>query len=302
MKKTLSSSLGCLGAALLALCSGSAVASGLVDTSADAFDDAGFTNPDVIDNPWWTLPSGANFLYFTENDDECEWNLVEVLTQTTEDLANAPYFFGVYEGTDARIIRDRAWVDPDCSHGNADGSDQDIRDNFYAVWTNEDVEEETYDWLAQDDEKNIWYMGENTFDGDNWDGSFTAGCDQTWTGEVKDDAARAGIVLLGNPAKGDRHQQEFLEDEAEDWGKVLNFVKMDDMECLKAKEWSPLEPGHIEHKFYCHDGGPPGALLLINELQGKTVVVDLVATGVPSPGAASANINMEPQCPPYSNP
>ena len=114
MKETLSSSLGRLGAAaLLAMCSGYAVAGGLVDTSSEAFDDADFTNPEVIDNPWWTLPAGANFLYFTENEDECEWNLVEVLTETTQDLLGAPYFFGVYAGTDARIIRDRAWVDPD---------------------------------------------------------------------------------------------------------------------------------------------------------------------------------------------
>jgi len=300
MKKLRFGWLGSLGAVtLLALCNGPAVAGGLVDTSSEAFDDADFTSPEVIDNPWWTLPAGTNFLYFTENDDECEWNLVEVLAQTTEGLGGGPYFGGIYAGTDARIIRDRAWVDPDCSHGNAD---EDIEAHFSDVWNNEDVAEETYDWLAQDDEKNIWYMGENTFDGDNWDGSFTAGCDQTWTGEVKDGPARAGIVLQGDPAKGDFHQQEFLEDEAEDWGKVLNFIEMDGMECLKAKEWSPLEPGHVEHKYYCHDGGPPGALLLIKELQGKTVVVDLVATGVTSPGAASANISMVPQCPPYSNP
>jgi len=43
--------------------------------------------------------------------------------------------------------------------------------------------------------------------------------------------------------------------QARDWGKVLNFIGIDDVECLKTKEWTPLERGAIEHKYYCPDNG-----------------------------------------------
>jgi hypothetical protein len=48
---------------------------------------------------------------------------------------------------------------------------------FSDVWKNLPAEEVTYDWYAQDSEKNIWYMGEDTFDGVGFAGSFFAGCD-----------------------------------------------------------------------------------------------------------------------------
>jgi hypothetical protein len=45
---------------------------------------------------------------------------------------------------------------------------------------------------------------------------------------------------LTEPSKGEFYQQEFDQDNAEDWGKVLNFVPIDDFEdhCLKTKEES----------------------------------------------------------------
>jgi hypothetical protein len=133
---------------------------------------------------------------------------------------------------------------------------------------------------------NIWYMGEDTFDGVDNSGSFVAGCD----------GAEAGIVLLGNPSKGDFYQQEFYEGEAEDWGKVLNFQKTDDLVCMKTKEWTPLEPGAIEHKFYCSDG-LVGELSLIEELKGKTVIVELIARDVAAPDPPAGPINPIPSCP-----
>jgi len=44
-------------------------------------------------------------------------------------------------------------------------------------------------------------------------------------------------------------------------------------DCLKIKEWSPVEPGAVEHKYYC----PYLGLVVINELSGgPTVRVELV--------------------------
>ena len=256
---------------LLIMTSVHVMAGGLVDTSADRFAAADFTNSASITNPWWTLTAGDNYLYYTEADSECAWNLVEVLHDTTTN------FQGIYAGTEARIILDREWVDEDC-----------IYVNFSDVWNNLDPDETTYDWYAQDTEQNIWYMGEDTLDGEgSSEGSFVAGCD----------GAEAGIVLLGSPGKGDAYQQEFYEDEAEDWGKVLNFKELGAITCMKTKEWTPLDPGHVEHKSYCSDG-VTGELTRIHELKGKTVVVDLIARNVASPPPPAAPPSAQPNCAP----
>ena len=249
-----------------------AIAGGLVDTSLDRFLAADFTtNPsEEITNPWWTLTAGKNFLYFAEDGGDCVWNLTEVL----EDTANG--FLGDYSGITARVVLDRGWVDEDCVHG----------EDFQAFMaTDPEPEESTYDWYAQDWEKNIWYMGENTFDGD-FGGSFVAGCD----------GAEPGIVILGSPGRGDFYSQEFYADEAEDWGKVLNFKNIDGLVCMTTKEWTPLERGAIEHKWYCSDG-ITGKLSRIEELHGKTVLVQLVAEDIDPPPAVGLPINPDPSCP-----
>jgi hypothetical protein len=145
----------------------------------------------------------------------------------------------------------------------------------------------TYDWYAQDVAFNIWYMGEDTWDGESNEGSFVAGCD----------GAQAGIVILGYPTNGDFYKQEYYEDEAEDWGKVLNFKSDDELICMMTKEWTPLEPGEIEHKYYCSDG-LSGKLTMIKELKGKTVIVDLIATNIsPTPALPEAPPSPIPDCP-----
>lgn len=274
MNKYASYMIGCLGATVLSGAGmGSALAGGLVDTSPDAFQKADFvTEPSAnITNPWWTLPEGSNFLYFAETEDGCEWNLVEILEATTS------AFKGIYNGTDARIVLDRAWVDEECEY-----------EEFADVYGNIDPEETTYDWYAQDTDENIWYMGEDTWDGESKEGSFVAGCD----------GAEAGIVILGKPFKGARYKQEYYEGQAEDWGKVLNFIHDEDLICMKTKEWTPLERGAVEHKFYCSDG-TYGELSMIKELKGKTVIVELKDTDITSPGMPEAPVSPIPDCSQY---
>lgn len=254
---------------VLALLSTNAIAGGLVDTSVESFTSASFSNSTLIDNQWWTLSEGSNFLYFAEDGDDCVWNLTEVNGTTGG-------FIGAYSSVEARIILDRGWVDEDCEFGN----------DFEAFMASgPEPEEVTYDWYSQDDEKNIWYMGEHTFDGESFEGSFVAGCD----------GAEAGIILLGDPFKGQFYSQEFYEDEAEDWGKVLNFKTIYDQECMTTKEWTPLERGAVEHKWYC-SYGEFGELVLIEELHGKTVFVELVATDIDAPGADALPVNPMPSC------
>ena len=100
--------------------------------------------------------------------------------------------------------------------------------------------------------------------------------------------------MVANRSSGDRYQQEYWEDEAEDWGAVLRLnanVSIDygDFEaCLMTREWTPLEPGEIEHKFYCPEqgGSGPAGLMFIEELKGKTVYVEYIGMdfGETAPG------------------
>jgi hypothetical protein len=274
MKQLLNSSLTCFVALLLLIATaGNVMAAGLVDTSVARFTAADFTNSANITNPWWTLPEGHNFLYFAQEGEDCLWNPVEMLNETTNN------FQGVYAGINARVSLDRGWVDQGCQYGTDPAA-------FFDVWNNLPAAELSYDWYAQDGEKNIWYMGEDTFDGVSSAGSFVAGCND----------ARPGIVILGNPSKGDFYQQEFFGGVAEDWGKVINFKKEDGLTCMETKEWSPLEHGSIEHKWYCSDG-TVGKLSQIMELKGKTLLWELVASDVAVPPPPAGPIHPTPHCP-----
>jgi hypothetical protein len=74
------------------------------------------------------------------------------------------------------------------------------------------------------------------------------------------------------------YQQEYYKDEAEDRAKVLrlntkvSIAYGDFKNCLKTKEWTPLEPGNIEQKYYA----PGTGLVLIKELKEKTVRIELI--------------------------
>jgi len=262
---------------LMTVAAGQALAGGLKDTSYDFFSTVGFpADPsDLSDNPWWHPAGAGKVLYFTQTEDECAWNLIEDAGVLVNGFTGGD-FTGDYNLPFTRVILDREWVDE---------SDDCDENSFADVWADsENLDEITYDWYAIDDDDNIWYMGEDTLDGegDN-EGSFAAGCD----------GAEAGIVMLGGmPSKGTFYQQEFYEEEAEDWGKVLNYVEIDDMVCMKTKEWTPLEPGEVEHKYYCD-----GDLVLIEELKGKTVHVEIFeGTYVAPPPPAGTPPSFEPVC------
>jgi hypothetical protein len=143
--------------------------------------------------------------------------------------------------------------------------------------------EETEDWHAWDKDGNFWYFGEWTTEyeyDDNWNltGSNNDG---SWTAGVA--GALPGIVMPANPMQGDCYYQEYYEGEAEDMAKVLRLnatisIELGDYEdCLVTKEWTKLEPGNVEHKYYAPDLG----LVYIEELKEKTVKVELVDIDAP---------------------
>lgn len=117
--------------------------------------------------------------------------------------------------------------------------------------------EETFDWYAQDEEGNVWYFGEDTRELD--ENGNVISTEGSWEAGVN--GAEPGIIMLADPKKGDRYQQENAPDVAEDMAQVVGF---EDEVCvpygcfdnvLVTKEWTPLERGVVENKYYAEGVG-----------------------------------------------
>ena len=123
-----------------------------------------------------------------------------------------------------------------------------VRDS---LWLDGKPEERTTDWYAQDRQGNVWYLGEDSFNNVNGKWKRNKG---SWLSGV--DGARPGIIMEAYPHVGDSYQQEDYPGHAEDHAQVLSTdasvsVPFGDFDhALKTKEWTPLEPGVTEHKFY----------------------------------------------------
>jgi hypothetical protein len=125
------------------------------------------------------------------------------------------------------------------------------------------VIEDTQDWYAQDTAGNVWYCGESTatyqtFQGDNPQDPELQDIEGSWkTGR---EGAKPGILIEFAPKVGDIYRQEFLLGTAED---VAEVKSIDDStgsappakvscsgDCFVSHEFSPLEPGDAEDKYY----------------------------------------------------
>jgi hypothetical protein len=113
-------------------------------------------------------------------------------------------------------------------------------------------EERTEDYYTQDAKGNVWYFGEKTAELDeqgnvkNTSGSWMAG----------ENGAKPGIFMFARPRVGDSARQEYLKGEAEDHFQVVAIgvtaaVPFKNFHgAMLTKEWTPLEPGVIDHKYY----------------------------------------------------
>jgi hypothetical protein len=64
--------------------------------------------------------------------------------------------------------------------------------------------ERTLDYYAQDDQSNVWYLGEDSFERQH--GRFVRASD-SWLSGV--DGAKPGIIMPAHPKPGDRYRQEY---------------------------------------------------------------------------------------------
>lgn len=203
-----------------------------------AFDPANFTAP--VANPFFPLVVGTIYVYEAETEDGIE-------RTTTTVTGNTPVINGV--------------------------TAVEVHDVEELELENGDVIliEDTLDWFASDNFGNVWYLGESTLEyeyDEDWNFLGTSS-EGSWTAGVND--AEAGIIMLADPKPGAAYRQEFAEGIAEDMGKVerLNgkvsvpYGEFSDV--LVTKEWSPLEPGSVERKYYVAGIG----LVLVEEFKGK---------------------------------
>lgn len=126
-----------------------------------------------------------------------------------------------------------------------------------------ELAEQTDDWYAQDVDRNVWYFGEDTKEYKDGALVSTAG---SW--QAGRDGAQPGIIMRGAPRVGDSYRQEYLAGVAEDMGEVMSLEESATVpygsfaNVLQTKEWTPLEPGDVEHGYYARGVG------LILEVEG----------------------------------
>jgi len=119
------------------------------------------------------------------------------------------------------------------------------------------LEERTTDWYAQDRNGNVWYFGEDTAELDEHGNVVTT--EGTW--RAGRDGAKPGIYMPGHPTVGQTGRQEYLRGHAEDHFEVVSLSATirapytSSQHALLTKEWTPLEPGVIDHKYYVRGVG-----------------------------------------------
>jgi hypothetical protein len=192
-----------------------------------------------VDNPWFPLVPGTTFVYRGVKDGKQSRDIFTVTHQTK-----------LIQGIRCTAVSDRLFL-----AGR--------------------LGERTTDWYAQDRHGNVWYFGEDTMTFNRHgqvisrEGSFRAGRQ----------GARPGVYNPGQPRVGESARQEFFKGHAEDHFKVLDrharvsvpYVTTGN--ALRTREWTPLEPGVVDNKFYVRGVGT----VLENAVKGPTEKLRLVS-------------------------
>jgi hypothetical protein len=196
-----------------------------------------------VDNPWFPLRPGTAFVYRGVKDGKAARDVFTV-TSGTKTIA----------GVRCTPVRDRLYL-----AGR--------------------LEERTTDWYAQDRRGNVWYFGESTAELDragrvtSTEGSWQAG----------HDGAQAGIYMTARPRVGQSRRQEYYRGHAEDHFSVLSlhasvsvpYVRS--TRALLTKEWTPLEPRTVDHKYYVRGIGEVKEVTV----KGPTEKAELVSVQLP---------------------
>ena len=170
-----------------------------------------------VDHPYWPMAPGSRWVYR-----EGSQRVVVTVTRRTKRI----------EGISATVVHD-------------------------VVTEDGELVEDTWDWYAQDQDGNLWYLGEQTKEYEHGKVKSTEG---SWEAGV--DGAEAGIVLPAKPEVGMAYRQEYLKGEAEDEATILSVDEKAEVpfgafdHVLMTKDFTRLEPDLLEHKFYARSVGP----------------------------------------------
>ena len=224
----------------------------------------------VVDNPYFPHIPGSKFVYEGQTKDGLERVEIIVLEETK-----------MVMGVTTTIMRDTVFVDGQ-------------------------IKEDTYDWLAQDKEGNVWYFGEDVNDYKNGVVASKVG---SWEAGV--DGALPGIVMFGDPAAhvGETYLQEYYAGQAEDTADVLSASQRVEIpfgsfeNVVQTYDYTPLNPDSQEHKFYAEGIGQ------IKSIDLKTGDEVVLVKYIPAGGANGLNIPIAPDSqrvdlatPTFSNP
>jgi hypothetical protein len=169
-----------------------------------------------VDNVWFPLRPGTVYVYRGVKDGEPSRDVVTVTHRTRR-----------IEGVPCVSVDDRLYV-----RGR--------------------LEERTTDWYTEDTKGNVWYFGENTAELDE-QGRVTS-TEGTW--QAGRAGATPGIYMPAHPAVGQSGRQEYYKGHAEDHFQVLSLhasvetAYISSQQAVLTKEWTPLEPGVLDHKLY----------------------------------------------------
>ena len=176
---------------------------------------------DVIDNPYFPLQPGTRFVYLGMDS-----------TDPLKNVTDITHLDKTILGVKVVVVLDRVFIS-----------------GLLA--------EKTFDYYAQDRDGNVWYLGEDTKEYDpSGNVISTAG-----TFQAGRNGAKAGIIMRAHPKVGETTQQEFAPGVAEDLGTVVSLDATVTVpygkfhRCLESKDFTPLEPGAKEIKYYCRGIG-----------------------------------------------
>jgi hypothetical protein len=151
--------------------------------------------------------------------------------------------------------------------------------------------EVTDDWFAQDKQGNVWYCGEvsqefETFPGDVPMDPELVELEGSWKAGREGDLP--GIIMMIAPRAGDVYREEVSLGNAEDMAEILSLAGSETApaascngRCVVTRNFSPLEPGAEENKYYApgvglileihidEDGGPGSRVELISFKPGS---------------------------------
>jgi hypothetical protein len=162
----------------------------------------------AIDNPYFPLPAGRMFVYRGVENGKRELDRMHV-TRRTKTIA----------GITATVVSDNVYEPPP------------------------KLLEKTFDYYAQDDKGDVWYLGEDTRE-------FLRGgkVDRSGSWLTGVDGAKPGLIMEADPRVPDAYRQECLSGKAEDLAWVVG--RGGSRHLLRTLEFSPLEPSIVERKIY----------------------------------------------------